>query len=1811
MSWLRRFRVLLLVILHSAICSSLFRAQSGPDNDPAAAQGYVDNAFHDSSFDSINEFNGQLTVPIQLGPDYPVGPSLKLQLMLVYNSRVWEYGAPVPEDTNGAWRPIVGDPALGIGWNLTPGKVVPCGSGLQRVCFSRSDGAEIVFFSETPGATVWQTQDGNRYRLSRAGASGPYTMSDGDGLTYTFDHQVSGYDDVRTSAPGYTRDFGRGRDGWYLTEIRDLYGNRIEVEYWPAASSCTTGCMDCSGTNSWIPRYFRVQPVGEAEDLVAEVLLDAGQTQPVSGVRFKVRQGPSEAWVDWNFIYTDVTVSRAGFSGCEAPVVKALSRVELPSDIAGLAGGQRARYEFIYWQGQGLAFDGLLKTMKLPTGVDVAYAYGNYHFYSARRASFPTSECNPQKPPTSNQFVRRSSVITVDGGGFAPPPEGGTSGPCLPGVDVRLWSQTQSGVVRRTVSGLGVPTGQTAYTQYSAPNGELGGTDTDIQQTMTAVLPPPDADGRRRGRVTLFYASEASPDDESLPGGRMGTELWTANYEGDPNHGGVDTNSVPLSPVCTSSPPSTLCVKNAIRVVQQSQQLIPFRHSSGQTTYYEPVTSDDPYALSYCGSCKQHSVAFSPEPTWASNGRHYSLETHSGNLGGDARTIETIWDPRPDPWLRNLFTRKIESLPGPPSGAPAGTRTVVDRSYAFGSNGFLSAVWTWDQPSRRILAECRYSDLAGNVQHRVTATDVTGNYQQTPATSPCPGSLGAWGTAIGTNNDAFGESHTFSRGLQTQRYSLRGQSSIGWFAERVERHPATGWVTTSYDTAGVSTGMINDSIGRVVSISPSGEAPTAVAYDSPVKTTASRSGSGNTWQRYLYDSLGRLSREIRQMPGAYAVRVREYDAAGNSTFESEWGSCGFPDGDCVTVRPAGTSFSDFDPFGRPRLIRRADGSRTTFSFADGSATHSDSVKTVNVENVGGACSAGSCSGGATATMVHRSDAFGRVTSVTEPAAPASDVTDYVYDVAGKLVKVSQGPQQSRTFLYDSFGFPLTETTPEAGTVDFQTTYPPTGVAYSDVGSLGNVRSRKEGGGTVVRTFAHDPAGRLKAESGGGTTYVTNCWDGEAVSPCAAAGGTYPGGKLTQRIGANPGKPSTVTETFTYSGLGGRLSRKNVSVTNTPSGTLTAIQDWIWNSLGLPATHTHPRIGADAAVTTSYTYSLGYPTLLQVGTTQIVKSTTYSPSGALTQWRAGNDVITSIDPDSSGIPRPASISTSGSTGGGFSSGPYVYDGAGNIQRIDLNTFVYDARSRLLSAYGKSYAYDRWGNLNPTDRVDPTTNRLVPGLVSYDLRGNLLSTAGQSYSYDALSRQTRSGGERYLYDGGGERIARVTGGERYYTITPCRLLDTRPSNSLAHGETRVVPVTGGSCGVAAGATSVTGNLTVVAPGHGGFLRLSPSGTAPATSTLNFSAGQIRANNFTLGLSAEGALDLLAFSGTGTGLTDAIIDLSGYFMTNPSSESWALTFREEGNRISSEYLGAVRQKDYFYLGNLLVATRTGTGSGTWLYYASDHLGTPRLVTNASKAKVEEHSYDAFGIEMTGGFGNQPLKFAAMERDGTSKNDYVHARFQSSELGRFLSPDVLGGKPEDPQTWNRYAYARNNPIKFVDPNGMEFGYPGQQQDLNQVLAAQAIARGDELFRGEPLPVRGGPVGPEEALGTAAFLSGAGQFATGLLRLGAQSLARSSIRSGEIIFKEFATSKGPLEIAAEAGVQGKTLLLKDIAVYPRGAEKLALGTKEVLQLAGQLAREAQKLGFEKLVITGVRTTGANPGKLVKITIDIAQFLAR
>ena len=69
--------------------------------------------------------------------------------------------------------------------------------------------------------------------------------------------------------------------------------------------------------------------------------------------------------------------------------------------------------------------------------------------------------------------------------------------------------------------------------------------------------------------------------------------------------------------------------------------------------------------------------------------------------------------------------------------------------------------------------------------------------------------------------------------------------------------------------------------------------------------------------------------------------------------------------------------------------------------------------------------------------------------------------------------------------------------------------------------------------------------------------------------------------------------------------------------------------------------------------------------------------------------------------------------------------------------------------------------------------------------------------------------------------------------------------------------------------------------------------------------------------------------------------------------------------------------------------------------------------------------------------------MKFTGHERDLASPNgpgddlDYMHARHESPVTGRFLSNDSAAAKPSNAQTWNRYGYALNNPLKHVDKDG------------------------------------------------------------------------------------------------------------------------------------------------------------------------------
>jgi uncharacterized repeat protein (TIGR01451 family) len=127
-----------------------------------------------------------------------------------------------------------------------------------------------------------------------------------------------------------------------------------------------------------------------------------------------------------------------------------------------------------------------------------------------------------------------------------------------------------------------------------------------------------------------------------------------------------------------------------------------------------------------------------------------------------------------------------------------------------------------------------------------------------------------------------------------------------------------------------------------------------------------------------------------------------------------------------------------------------------------------------------------------------------------------------------------------------------------------------------------------------------------------------------------------------------------------------------------------------------------------------------------------------------------------------------------------------------------------------------------------------------------------------------------------------VTTAAGPIRYFTLTPCRVADTRTTAApLAANTTRTFPV-GGVCGVPADARAVAAILVAVNPGAAGNLRLYPNGQpAPLASTVNFAAGRSRANNAIVAPGAAGQIDVRCDMPPGsTASTHFVLDVFGYF-------------------------------------------------------------------------------------------------------------------------------------------------------------------------------------------------------------------------------------------------------------------------------------------------------------------------------------------
>lgn len=79
-----------------------------------------------------------------------------------------------------------------------------------------------------------------------------------------------------------------------------------------------------------------------------------------------------------------------------------------------------------------------------------------------------------------------------------------------------------------------------------------------------------------------------------------------------------------------------------------------------------------------------------------------------------------------------------------------------------------------------------------------------------------------------------------------------------------------------------------------------------------------------------------------------------------------------------------------------------------------------------------------------------------------------------------------------------------------------------------------------------------------------------------------------------------------------------------------------------------------------------------------------------------------------------------------------------------------------------------------------------------------------------------------------------------------------------------------------------------------------------------------------------------------------------------------------------------------------------------------------------------------------------------------------------------------------------------------------------------------------------------------------------------------------------------------PIELLAEVEVSGSTLHLLDVAVFPVGVERADLGLRPLMRAArSELFPVLRAAGFSRLRVTATRLSGASPGRIVDLTIDL------
>src|SRR5208283_5763009 len=179
-------------------------------------------------------------------------------------------------------------------------------------------------------------------------------------------------------------------------------------------------------------------------------------------------------------------------------------------------------------------------------------------------------------------------------------------------------------------------------------------------------------------------------------------------------------------------------------------------------------------------------------------------------------------------------------------------------------------------------------------------------------------------------------------------------------------------------------------------------------------------------------------------------------------------------------------------------------------------------------------------------------------------------------------------------------------------------------------------------------------------------------------------------------------------------------------------------------------------------------------------------------------------------------------------------------------------------------------------------------------------------------------------------------------------------------------------------------------------------------------------------------------------GTTLTYTYDALNHRVKTVTSSATTEYVYNAAGQRVSEWNTSQAQLKGHYYWGAKPVAYyTTANGGGAAAHFEhQDWLGTERMRTTYSGGPEDTFTSLPWGDSQTTATGadGDANHYATLDYDSETNTDHAEFRQYSPTQGRWLSPDPYGGSYDmsNPQSFNRYEYAMNNPLSNIDPSGL-----------------------------------------------------------------------------------------------------------------------------------------------------------------------------